>query len=327
MTHIYKTLVLAGSVCLLSSCIYESPDNHCNFSVNLKVVCDTEWLPDSNMVITRGDNLALRYQFKIYREDNSEFVKEVTVFSDDLERNDFNIQLDLQEGNYLVYGWSDYCDATTGNPLYYNSSNFEEITYLQPYTGDTNLRDAFRGTTTIEIGDNDSPSTAVNSEIIMTRPLARYIFKATDVDEFLTAQISQGKLSSKAGQSGDNIFDGYTVKVVYPLFMPAVFDNFTNSPINSWSGISFTGNISMTNEHEAQLALDYVMVKEGEGSVQVAVEIYNPEGTLVSGSGTLTLPLLRDRTTIVSGEFLTSNIEEGVIVDPNFDGKFNIEVK
>ena len=110
------------------------------------------------------------------------------------------------------------------------------------------------------------------------------------------------------------------------MYMPAVFDNFKNNPVDSWTGISFDCTMLQLDADEAQLAMDYVYVNGEESGVQVMLELYDPDGTLIARTNTITVPTKRDRTTIIKGKFLTTLRTDGVGIDPSFDGEFNIEL-
>lgn len=336
----YKTIwkVLAGVAVTLgtASCVHQFPEEDNVGTVVLTVLQDTEWLPDSVVTLTRaGDqDINIRYDFKVYPKGNtSDLIKEFTVIKDDLTRQDYTTELELMPGEYDLWCWSDYCDASTGDPLYYDDSRFADITYIKPYEGDTDLRDAFRGMTSFRI-DNAGyyELKPVDATITLTRPFARYKFIAVDFAEFVDKEATRGKLINEpvgapadASQRLTKLSD-YTVKVIYPLYMPAVFNNFQNNPIDSWTGVSFNATMVQLNDNEAQIAMDYTMVNGQESGVQVALELYDPDGTLIARTNTITVPTRRDRTTIIKGKFLTTLRSDGVGIDPDFEGEFNIEI-
>lgn len=335
----YKYIgVMMGTAALmsLSSCVNEWPKgNERQHGVTLHVVCDTEWLPDYDYEYTRAENMEIKYIFQVYKKGSTtEMVKETSVFSYDFDRNPFDVALSLYPGDYDVYVWSDVCNAETGESLYYETSNFARISYTLPYVGDTDYKDAFRGMASLTVADTDYIDQAGSQTIELSRPLARYIFISTDLDTFVDEQVTRGKLRSVGLRGDDNYasileeeLDGYTVKINYPLYMPSVFDNFLDRPVDSWTGMSFTGGIKPINEDEATVGLDYVMMNGGESFVQVSMEVYDDDGVKVAGTPTLNIPTLRNRTTLVYGKFLTTNADAGVTINPDFDGQFNIEYK
>lgn len=340
MKKIYKSMLRPAAALLIgvgvSSCVHQFPEDLEKGPVVLNVVHDLEWLPDYEMTLTRadGEEYEIRYDFRIYPKGNTSMpVKSFSIYKKDLSRPDFSTSLELPAGDYDIYAWSDYCYTKDEEPLFYDDTNFAAITYIKPYEGDTDLRDAFRGMTSFTV---DAPGYTeprpVEATITLSRPLARYKFIATDLAEFIDREQTRGKMApdgapSQAGasQRWARLSD-YIVKVVYPMYMPAVFDNFKNNPIDSWTGVSFNCKMLQLSEDDAQIAMDYVYVNGEESGVQVMLELYDPDHILIARTNTITVPTKRDRTTLIYGKFLTTLRTDGVGINPDFDGEYNIEI-
>ena len=319
-----------------SSCVHQFPEEDEIGTVHLTVLQDREWLPDTTVYLTRAENqdVVIRYDFKVFPKGNNTYpVKEFTIIKDDLTRQDYTTDLELMPGEYDLYCWSDYA-YPDGDPIYYDDDNFAAITYIKPYEGDSDLRDAFRGMTSFTITENGYYELKpVEATITLSRPLARYKFIATDLAEFIDKEITRGKLTN----SPDDVILGdgpryakladYKIKVLYPMYMPAVFNNFRNNPVDSWTGVEFTCSMLQLSGTEAQLAMDYVMVNGLQSSVQVMLEVYDPDGMLLARTNTMTIPTKRDRTTLVYSKFLTTIRNDGVGINPDFEGEYNIEIK
>lgn len=333
LRYIWSSLLGVSLALGMVSCVHQFPEEDESGEVVLTVLQDTEWLPDSIMTLTRGEEQAIniRYDFRVYPKGNTnDLIKEFTIVKDDLARQDFTTTLELRPGEYDLWCWSDYCDANTGAPLYYDDSSFSAITYSKPYEGDTDLRDAFRGMTSFTVdADGYYEIQPVEATITLTRPLARYKFVATDFAEFVDKETTRGKLVSDPSGGPQRLVNlsDYTVKVIYPLYMPAVFNNFQNNPVDSWTGVTFNARMQQISADEAQVAMDYTMVNGMESGVQVALEIYDPDGVLIARTATITVPTKRDRTTIIYGKLLTTLRTDGVGIDPDFEGEFNIEIR
>lgn len=323
---LYKLLILpavVGAGASLSSCINETPHpERCLYKVNLLVHTDTSWLPDYEITPTKAEDLQIRYQFRVYRAGtDSDPVLGVTMYSTDFTRADFYTDLTLHEGNYDIYAWSDVCDSS-GEPLFYDSTDFAGITYNMPYQGDSDNKDAFRGVTSVGI-DYTMYDKEIEGKIDLSRPLARYLLVATDLDDYIGSLQAKGQADTKAADPG--MFDGYRVSISYPLFMPAVFNNFTDKPIDSKAGVSFSGAITSYEPGQVLIGMDYVMINGGESNAQIALEIYDDQGVKISSIPTMNIPIKRDRTTIVYGKFLTTSGEGDITINPDFKDQFNIE--
>lgn len=333
-----KWIFAAASVAvglMASSCVHQFPEEDETGIVHLTVLQDTEWLPDTIVNLTRADgqDVVIRYDFKVFPKGNTTYpVKEFTILKDDLTRQDYTTNLELMPGDYDLYCWSDYA-YPDGDPIYYDDTNFASITYIKPYEGDSDLRDVFRGVTSFSITESGYYELKpVDATIVLSRPLARYKFIATDLAEFIDKEITRGKLS----RTPDDVLLGdgpryaklseYKIKVIYPMYMPAVFNNFRNNPVDSWTGVDFYCSMQQLSGTEAQLAMDYVMVNGEQSSVQVMLEVYDPDGVLIARTNTMTIPTKRDRTTVVYNKFLTTIRNDGVGINPDFDGEYNIEL-
>ena len=337
-----KALLSAAALLFLaggSSCVHQFPMEDETANVVLNVVQDTEWLPDFEMTLSRAEapDVNIRYDFRVYPKGNSsDCIRSFTLFRDDLKRGDFSTSLVLAPGDYDIWCWSDYAYVSDGSAVYYDDSNFAAITYRKPYEGDTDLRDAFRGKTSFTISEPGYyQAETVYATIELRRPFARYKFIANDLADFIITEQSRGKLVSP--EYDDNpLTDGsprwarlsdYKVRIIYPLYMPAVFDNFLNNPTDSWTGVSFDCRMVQLSADEAELAMDYVMVNGDESSVQVMLEVYDPDGMAIARTNTISIPTKRNRTTLVYGKFLTTLRSDGVGIDPDFAGDYNIELK
>ncbi|MCH5225680.1 MAG: hypothetical protein J1D77_06745 [Muribaculaceae bacterium] len=325
INRILKTLTAVAIPLGLASCINEYPHpESCLYDVTLNVSCQSDWLPELDMTATKADGEQIEYIFQVYESGaslTSAPVAEKKVYSSDFNRNTFSVDITLHAGNYDLYVWSDVC-GENGEALYYNTADFAKISLLTPYEGDSNLKDAFRGTTSFSI-DWTMHGKPINRSVTLTRPLARYILVATDLEDYL-GTLQQPDDPTKA--IGENAFEGYSVEVAYPLFLPSVFNNFTNRPVDAWNDMSFSGSITPYNAGQVTVGMDYVLINGEESNVQLSLKIFDEEGTDISSTGTLNVPILRNRTTIVYGKFLTTSGEGDITLNPEFKGQYNIEI-
>lgn len=332
----WLSLIIFAFSILTSSCVNQFPIEEETDTVYLTVVRDAEWLPDAVINLTKAGiiDIELRYDFRIYPKGNTKnCLKEFTIYKSDLTGESFQTSFEMHTGDYDIYCWSDFAYSLNGLPVYYDDSNFSAITYIKPYEGDSDFRDAFRGVTSFSIKDSGYyQMQPVEATIILSRPLARYMFIATDLEDFIEKEATRERNRNSDSLNDQDAYtrvtnlDDYIVKVTYPLYMPAVFDNFLNNPIDSWTGISFEGTMTKISDQEARLALDYVMVNGEESGVQVMLEVFDPDGVVIARTNSMTIPTKRNRTTIVYGKYLTTLRNDGVGIDPDFNGSFNIEL-
>lgn len=278
----------------------------------------------------------LRYTVCIYRaaEDGTfgrEEVSRLTVTKDDVADPDFRIETLLEEGFYRFIVWTDFVDAGTQTHKFFNTDRFAEIGVLTDgYAGASEFRDAFRGVTDATVQIGESPCVI---PVRMERPQARYSFVSTDLAEFLTrvqTRRSGRKASADApaetgaaptDETTRSIdLDEFRVVVRYTGYLPSAFNLFTDRTADAATGVQFESRITQESDSEANLGFDFVLVNDEESSVQVALEIYDRDGTRLSATQPFDIPLMRGRHTIVRGNFLTSEASGGIGISPGFDG-------
>lgn len=262
------------------------------------------------------------------------------VFTDrtDVEK-DRRLKLALPEGSWDIYVWTDYVDNGSTADKYYNMSDWSSITYpsRDAYEGNNECREVFRGHTSVDVvhpyrfldGEKLPSYTAT---VDMIRPVAKYQFISTDVDEFVerlnmmqsNSGGSRGNIDSRSLSRSD--LEGFKVVFRYPTFMPSVYNMFTDRPTDSWTGMQFECQMDVTDEG-ILLGFDHVFVNGNESILNVAVDVYDSDGEKIASTPLVNVPVVRGKYTNVKGEFLTSMSSGGVSIRPDFDGDYNIELK
>lgn len=303
----------------------------------------------------------IRYTVNAYRIDGNDGNRlsdtTIVVCNSDLENMNHTLRLNLRPGKYRFLVWADYVVHGTKTDLYYNTSNFEEIILAdrQNHTGSTDRRDAFRGEKEAEVYDNpeltsnSTRSTAVNRVVVeMERPLAKFKFISHDIVKFLSYVLQQRAIRQKEAEmkaqqgvspeSADPKADpkadiknintnDFRVVFRYQGFMPCSFNMFTNKPADSWTGVAFDSTMQRLSDTEVELGFDYVFVNGGESTVPVSVEVYDTDGTLLSSTLPIDVPVVRNKLTVVRGNFLSSKASGGVSIRTEFDGEYNLEIR
>lgn len=340
---LFGLLILAG----ISSCdVHEFPSVEEKTSVTLEFRFDTVLplhqtitLPSSKAASSSAEDYDLRYTINIYRADEQgNFGREACTMivetKDDVTALEHSVTLEMESGVYRFIAWTDYVDAGSQDHKFYNTDRFEEITlYGEEHYGNCLFRDAFRGSADLEIATGENRQLTVDME----RPLARYSFIATDLEEFITKATQALALRAASGtqsQDGDGTtptqaidLGDYRVIFRYTGYMPSSFNLFTDKPADVLTGVEFEGSIKQLNDKEAELGFDYVFVNGTESSVQVAVAICDQAGNLLSQTEEISVPVVRSKHTTVKGEFLTTEASGSVGISPGFDGEWNVEIQ
>lgn len=335
---------------------------HLDFSTELPLYEEIEYTRNATFnaplsLSPQNNQHYMRYLINAYRIDetrsNSRLPDTTFVFtrpvSDDY---DYTAELQLPEGKYTFRVWSDFVDPNTTEDKYYNTSDFAEIILADRdnHSGSNDYRDAFRGFVDGEVINyiyysNVATTRGSQNEatVEMIRPMGKFKFISTDVETFLTRAIQRMQERGLSIQLPPGIpsdskaaynymlqmvnIAGYKVVFKYNAFMPCSFNMFTDRPADSWTGITFESQMFTEEDWEMTLGYDYVFVNGKETTMSISVEVYDPEGEKISSTNPIEVPIVRSKLTIVRGEFLTAMASGGVVVNPEFNGEYNIEIQ
>ena len=276
---------------------------------------DVRYVVKAHLFISETDYLEEAFQTWVFTKDDV----------DDLNTTQY---IDIAPGKYKIMVWTDFVLQGTDKDKFYSPANFSHISMSPEYDGNNDFRDAFIGSYDLDVDySNLSVNNQLVADVIMNRPLAKYYFVTTDVEEFASRYFAMH--STKGGPNaiiGPDQIDYSKLKLVfnYTGYLPCVFNMHTNRPIDSMTGVSFESVVTDVTSNEATLGFDYILVNGTQSSVAVSVSLYDTDGEIISMSSTINVPLVRGKYTIVKGKFFTQNEQSGVGINPDYDGDHNI---
>lgn len=306
----------------------------------------TEWLHayEDDKVIEQGfgetyDNSRssgmIRYIIRTYPVSSrqrmvSDYVQEFVFTKDIAEGYDHEVTLDLLPGDYNVMVWSDLVQKN-GDEHFHDAANFAEISLQGDHRANTDHRDAFRGTAGISLVSDIVDRPPYSLEIVMQRPLAKFEFITNDVEEFIDKEITRiaSKTQTDKSSAEDMLtkvvnLEDYKVVFYYVGFMADTYSMHTDKPVDSSTGVLFESTLKKVTESSATMGFDYVFVNGKESAVTVKIGIYDNEGTQLSLTDPINVPLKRNHHTILTGMFLMSDAKGGVTINPDFEGDHNL---
>ncbi len=258
-----------------------------------------------------------------------------SVFTHNIEDDTNDFTLDLRAGNYAIMVWSDIV-RHNDDPYFYDTENFAEIRLQGEHCGNNDYRDAFRGRTDVFLPADIIDRGDIELDIDMQRPLAKYEFISTDLLEFIDKEFSRAEekrrqeaaaTKSAVNEADTRInIDEYKVVFYYVGFMPNAYSMFTDRPVDAATGVLFESKLKRISETEASVGFDYVFVNGTASAVTVQIGLYDNEGTQVSMTKPITVPIKRSHHTIMRGEFLTADASGGVNINPEYNGDHNIVI-
>lgn len=335
---------------LMSACdVHQWPETPEFVKLHLRLDYDTdmtewEYIYDDEAPVDLGfgktyDNTLshgkIRYIVRAYpdlgKQRSYENVPEFVFTRDIADGYNHDVTLEVPPGRYNIAVWSDLVE-NEGDLQFYDAADFSEIKLQGEYKGDTDYRDAFRGSGDIELIAGIVERAPDTLEITMRRPLAKFEFITNDVLEFVEKEASR-KLS-EANSGNSKVTDDTSTKVIdiedykvvfyYVGFMPDAFNIFSDKPVDSTTGVMFESTLSKITESEASMGFDYVFVNGRKSKVTVRIGIHDTENTQLALTEPIEIPLMRSYHTIVTGMFLMSEASGGVMVNPEYEGDHNL---
>lgn len=345
---IYPFFMILLSLFLFACDVHEWPDEtpeppkpgHVSVELRLDFTSDRAELPDYKTIVvgaTRAADLPsyeTRYQVRVFRMGADSLFETVPCqtlsFSHaEIESLGYRMTLDLPEGDYRFMAWADFVEPGGKSDLFYDTEDFASIKLRGEHVGNNDFRDAFRGV--LETGLYTSTDGGRQKlTVSMCRPLAKFRFVTTDVEEFkeyYLRSILQNAIPGKDELKDAIDMTKFRIVFLYDGFMPSTYNMHTDRPVDVRTGVSFPSVLTDIKDGEAIMGFDYVIVGEGDAGVSVTVACHDENGKRLSGIDGIKVPLQRGRLTTVRGNFLTTRSSGNVQIDSSFDGKFDIEIK
>ena len=334
---------------LLTSCdVHEWPEMIERVPFHLRLTYNTdmsEWehLYDGTSVIEQGlgrtyknhrDYGQIRYIVRAYpvsekMRATSDYTQEFSFTKDISQGYDHEVTLDLPAGTYNIMIWSDLVHNSE-DVHSYDATNFAEIRLHGDHQGNTDYRDAFRGSNNITLVADFVEHLPDTLDVTMQRPLAKFEFITTDLQEFIDKEIEF--LKKEAETRGEDVptrvdTDKYKIVFQYAGFMPNTYNMNTDKPIDSSLGVFFESSLDVLNENEASLGFDYVFVNGKEAGVSIQIGLYDSKNRQMALSEPIDVPLRRSYHTLIKGSFLMQQASGGITIKPEFDGNHNIVIE
>lgn len=337
--------IIAASlfIMVLSSCVHEYPEIKPEIETTCRIHLDyssdmTEWhhVYDGENIVEKGvgetkelrqEKGVIRYVVRAYPVAksmySSESGAEYVLYKDLSEGYEHDLELTLPPGDYNIMVWSDIKESDDSSG-YHDVTDFADIYLTGDHAGNTDYRDAFRGSVTVSV----SPKESMDVTISMERPLAKYELICTDLEEFLDKEydriISRYSVAGVVPPTRDEALKDYKVVFYYVGYMPSAYSLYADKPVDSSVGVKFESSLKALDEGEASMGFDYVFINHKESVITLQVGLYSPEGEKVAMTKSLVIPIKRSNHTIVRGEFLKSNSDGGMMIDPDYAGDHNI---
>ena len=342
-------LMICLPLLLLSACdVYEWPETSENVKLHIRLNYETSmtrWEHNYDGVTLKEKGLGntddnqlkygkIRYIIRAYPTTEGQraaqnYTREFVFTKDIAQGYDHEVTIDLPPGSYTIMVWSDLIPHS-GATYFYDASNFAEIKLQGDYKGNTDHRDAFRGTNSITLVADIEEHLPDTLDIAMQRPLAKFELITTDLQKFIAKEIEMhNQATDTRGDENQEKIDlkNYKVVLKYSSFMPDTYNMMIDKPIDSSMGVVFQSSMNVLNDNEASLGFDYVFVNGKEAGISVQIGLYDSENRQLAFSEPINVPLHRSHHTVVRGSFLMQQASGGITINSDFDGNHNILIE
>lgn len=214
---------------------------------------------------------------------------------------------------------ADYVNAETPEQgLVYDAENLAFILPAGKYIGNSRYKDVFAASAMADLTSFRNHWGAETSlDVELYRPVARYELVAKDVATFLN------KLST-GGLKGES----FTARVKYSDYLPTGYNLWDDVSKNSLMYMEYKVPFERPADGTKELILgfDYVLTDAGETvSIPVELEILNEKNEVLARTA-FRIPCERGKNTTVRGNFLTSDANGGIGIDPDYDGDLEVDL-
>ncbi|MBQ6015141.1 MAG: hypothetical protein IJL22_02430 [Bacteroidales bacterium] len=249
------------------------------------------------------------------------------VIDDNYSSLDRDVSVLLPPKRFRAFIWTDYV-RTDGGDNYFFIEDFPEVRQAPGQSAGGDFMASYYAVDFAPMDEVTSLDASVERIVEMTRPSAKICFYASDIEDYLT---ELRKRAASVNGYPDAItplsinLDSYTMKVTYLGFLPDAWNVREGLSSDSNTGHSFLGHASLIDNGSVYFGCDYVFSGE-ESSIDVMLEVFDPAGVLITRLNKITIPISKGKTTTVTGRMMTHGISGSVVIDPEYDGEFNIYI-
>ena len=232
----------------------------------------------------------------------------------------------LHAGNYKCIAYATPAKAADGSGRIFSLKDLEAISYEGEYPGSTDAKECYEIRFDLPLSADKWFDTHESTHLLES-PMGSIEIISADAEEFIKLEIARLE-SLKQQQSGESRADwqwsDYYVVWSFNMYHPVGYNAYTGLPNKAEQAVNFHSGITPQNEKEASVGFDYVFVNGSQSQVNLTLQIYDKNNTLLNVYSGIEVPIERGKTTIVRGEYLTNRKESGIGIDPEFDGDITI---
>lgn len=329
--YIHKISVLLLIVTALCSCetILEYPDENAvdptlvGVTVRLNVK-PTDLTDEGLFPRKMEEGYSWRLVLEVYKFDNSNepIVRYDEALGFDSEEFTVERELQLSATKYRVVAWLDYVPVQNYGDYFYQVRETLRSVFKDPNRlGNSDMQDAYYGFIDLDFTHlRDQWNTHEVVELEMSRPIAKYILIAKDVDSYLRRIKEQERVPAASPED----LATFKTEIFYQGYRPYGLDAYTGKLNDAATGLTYQSCFEVLNDDEAIIASDYPFANGPGSEAVVTVRILDSDGVLVNEVSNVQIPIARGELTVIRMDFLTTDYQPGIVIDPEYDGEFDV---
>lgn len=329
----YKTIV-ALTALLSASCVHEYPDGAGTdpkaIQTQITLKTQTTFTHSSTLAREREDFGHMYFVVELHEEafgDTPLLRREIGVPRAADGSATITLNETLHAGNYKCIAYATPAQAADGSGRIFSLKDLEAISHEGEYQGSTDAKECYEIRFDLPLSADRWFGTYESTHLLES-PMGSIEVISADAEEFIKLEIARLEGLRQQQQDGKSRADwqwsDYYVIWSFNMYHPVGYNAYTGLPNKAEQAVSFRSEITPQNEKEASLGFDYVFVNGPQSQVNLTLQIYDKDNTLLNVYSGIEVPIERGKTTIVRGEYLTNRKESGIGIDPEFDGDITI---
>lgn len=325
-------LALTGTAFLLSSCekkvLCDFPHPHDKHICHtpLTFTFDTKW--EEDIMQTYADKAdieknSVQYivEYWTLNEDNlPETLLEHTIYNGETwteGENSITIDTYLPAMKVAILCWAQPIAKNQEKNPNFNTENLLQVSMNS--LGATDLKDAFTASLSVDYtayAHEYKGITLPAQTLKLQRPFGKYKVISNDLETYFT-------------QYGPNAELPATTQTNYSLWVSRQYNVYSQRSVNGETNMNYTAIPKKLSEKHIQLNEDLIFIGTADNTQNIYylnISSYNASGELIHNSGSLTVGIQRNHTTLVYAPALTEQAADAPTVDDSFDDEIIVEV-
>lgn len=327
MNHFLKIAAAVTAVMAAVACVHEYPsEDGGSGRVDTKITLTTSPAFTHSSILGTRNQERFECMYFVVEFHENEFGptpvlrREIGALKDDNGSATVQLEEQLAPGKYKCVAYAVAAHDTDGTGSIYSLDDLSNIGFDGEYPGNTDAKESYETRFDLEV----TADGGVEMTQLMSSPMSSVEVISTDVEEFIKHESVRLEMKENDSRVDTWHWDDYYAVWKYDLYYPVRYNAYTGLPNKAETEVSFRADIVPQSNTEASLGMDYIFVNGQTSKINLSLEVYDKDNTLINSYYGIEVPIERGKTTIIRGEYLTNRKEPGIGIDPDFDGDINI---